>query len=170
MEATTTDVLLEEILLAESPRVRCEDNEEAIKDYRDAYLRHERLPPPVIYKVPAIGLLVADGRHRIMGAAQADLRSISCVVRQGTAEECLACALGANSRHGLRRTNADKRMCCEKALKHWPHLSDRQVADLVHAGADLVATIRGLLVCKGLISEHAQRLGADGKTRAVPVK
>lgn len=166
----TTDVLLEEILLDQSPRVRCEDNEDAIRDYRDAYLRHDRLPAPIVYDVAGIGMLIADGRHRVMAAAEADLRSIGCVLRKGTAEECLACALGANSRHGLRRTNADKRMCAEKAVKQWPKHSDRQIADMVHVGADLVATVRGALVSKGLIEQETERLGLDGKTRLVPVK
>lgn len=164
---TPIDVLLEEILIDESPRVRIEDNEDAIHDYRDSYRRNDKLPPPLIYQVERVGLLVADGRHRLIAAREAGLERLPCWVRQGTKEQCLVAALGANTRHGLRRTNADKRMCVEKALRQWPNLSDRQIADAVHVGADLVATVRGVLVCRGHLIETPERTGGDGKTRTI---
>lgn len=167
---TTHDVLIESINLEQSPRVRCEDNEDVIKEYRESYRHNDRFPPPVLYQTPTEdGFLIADGRHRIIAAREADQRSLICIVRKGTREECLAAALSANSRHGLRRTNADKRMCVQKALRQWPKYSDRQVAELVHVGHDLVATVRSVMVCKGIIDETPTRMCADGKVRTAPL-
>ncbi|OGV61314.1 MAG: hypothetical protein A2498_00905 [Lentisphaerae bacterium RIFOXYC12_FULL_60_16] len=61
--------------------------------------------------------------------------------------------------NGLRRTNADKRRCVEIALKEWPKLSSRAVAELCGVAPNTVEAARPA----GAQIEHLNRTGTDGK-------
>jgi hypothetical protein len=56
--------------------------------------------------------------------------------------EALRHALGANAVHGQRRTNADKRRCVELAIREFPDLSSRALAELCGVGDQLVRTVK----------------------------
>jgi chromosome segregation ATPase len=63
---------------------------------------------------------------------------------QGSQEDAQILAMGANSEHGLQRTNADKRKVVEAAIAH-PRLqgkSNREIADICKVSHSFVAAIR----------------------------
>src|ERR1044071_444583 len=106
-----------------SPCVRVELNQEAVEDYAQSYLAMYRMPDPVLFKNGSGGAdLICDGRDPLEGikllkktkGAQGNIR---CEVREGGADEAWEYALGSNTTNGLRRTNADKRLVVEAAIK-----------------------------------------------------
>ena len=52
---------------------------------------------------------LADGFHRFWAAKEAGLTEIYEEIHPGTLRDAILFSLSANSKHGLRRTNADKR-------------------------------------------------------------
>ena len=73
---------------------------------------------------------LADGFHRLHAARSAELPMIDADVHEGTKRDALLASLGANSSHGLPRTNADKRHAVEILLRdpEWSQWSDREIA------------------------------------------
>ncbi len=90
-------------------------------------------PPIDVFKEKGSArYILADGFHRLLAHIHAGKEEIDCNVREGGMRECLEFAFGANSMHGLRRTNADKRHAVEMALKdpYFSQLSRQEIADL----------------------------------------
>lgn len=76
--------------------------------------------------------ILADGFHRHRAHINADRPQIECEIHTGTMLDALIHALGSNSEHGFRRTNADKRHAVEMALKdpELSQLSRQEIADI----------------------------------------
>ena len=72
--------------------------------------------PPVDVFHDGNRYMVADGFHRVLGAAKTKRASIPCIVHKGTATDARIFAMTANDRHGLRMSRADKRACVEWLL------------------------------------------------------
>jgi len=68
---------------------------------------------------------------------------------------------GANDDNGLHRSHADKRRAVEIALREFPKLSSRAIAEMCGVGDDLVLAIR-----PGQVPENgtSKVIGSDGKT------
>jgi len=104
-------------------------------------------------------LWIGDGWHRIMAADQIGATIIVANVHPGGRVEALKYALSSNTAHGQRRTNADKRRCVEIALREFPKLSSRAIAELAGVSDFLVNEARPQL----LDSSTSKRTGQDGK-------
>jgi hypothetical protein len=123
-------VFIEDIDLDSSPKVRAELQREASDDYAHAYKSKKQLPLPHVFQPNGSKhFLLADGRHRIAALKLIGQKATACEVHTGNYEECLKFALLANEVNGLRRTNADKRVCVEAALNQWPDDSSRELAE-----------------------------------------
>ena len=59
---------------------------------------------------------LADGFHRFWAAKEAGLTEIYEEIHPGTLRDAILFSLSANSKHGLRRTNADKRKAVQTLL------------------------------------------------------
>ena len=70
--------------------------------------------------------------------------SISADVRDGSRRDAIEFALGVNSKHGLRRTQADKRKAITCVLQdpEWSKLSDREIGRRCGADHKTVGSIR----------------------------
>lgn len=95
-----------------------------------------------------------DGVHRLLAATEAGLTKIPCNIEQGTFQDATYRAAGANVKHGLRRTNEDKRRAVQAMLgldelaavrsEHGAHeaLTDRQIATWCGVSHTFVANVR----------------------------
>jgi len=108
-------------------------------------------------------LLIADGLHRLRGAAKSGLKTLACTVRQGTCDECYLEALKANRTHGLRRSNEDKRVVIETAIKRFSTMSDHQLSITCAVSDHTVADVRKLLESNGEIAAHEKRTDSVGR-------
>ena len=182
---------LETLVIDAGTDVRSEINDDTVSEYGLAAKNKAKLPPLVVFDTKD-GLLLADGFHRYFGFERQGIKEYDCDVRKGTREDAIKYALGCNTTHGLRRTNADKRNSCVIALKEFPKLSNRALAEICAVHHDLVADVREqveektereiLKESSGQVAESAnsndvsdsksgpppRREGADGKSYPVP--
>lgn len=118
-------------------------------------------------------LWLADGFHRLHAAKQAGLTRFQAIIESGTQRDAIQMSLGANARHGKRRTNADKRRAVERALldEQWVRWTDSRVARLCHVTSSLVSKVRASLEQTGKITYETILHGEDGREfeREAPV-
>jgi hypothetical protein len=144
-------------------QIRASIHETTVGEYAEAMNEGAEFPHIVVFH-DGNQYTLADGFHRVMASARQGYTQIHAEVRQGTKSDALKYALGANAKHGLKRTNADKRRSVELALAEWPKVSDRQIAELCAVGYSLVAEVRKIQ----LPDSGSCRIGADGKQRRIP--
>lgn len=111
-------------------------------------------------------VFIWDGSHRGEAARRANLL-LTVRLEPGNREQAEWLALGANQKHGLRRSRADKRLAIQQALRHpnGANLSDREIAR--HCGVDhkTVGQIRSELESSGEIPRITERVVTrDGTT------
>lgn len=157
---------LEEVHTQGDTQSRAALNEDTVAEYAERYTEGVAMPAVVVFYDGKTNWL-ADGFHRCAGAEKAGKDSIVAEVHQGTRRDAILYSVGANAKHGLRRTNADKRRAVEMLLRdeEWSAKSDRWIAERCGVGHVLVNSMR-----KELFTENssAPRLGQDGKKRKLP--
>jgi len=118
-------------------------NEQTAEEYGQAMKAGEKFPPIIVFQ-KGKQYFLADGMHRLEGAKQFGLKEIAADVRQGSRRDAILHAVAANHKHGLRRTNKDKRKAVEIVLddKEWRKWSVNKIADLCHVSWDLVEAVR----------------------------
>ena len=120
--ATTKPCLmpLEDIRLNGGTQMRAQIDLDTIKDYADVI---DELPPIVVFDDGKAHWL-ADGFHRFKAAQFAGREAIACDIHKGSRRDAILFAAQANAKHGLRRSNADKRkavlaLVCDREWSKW---------------------------------------------------
>jgi hypothetical protein len=101
--------------------------------------------PPVVLFCDGAEYWLADGFHRyharssVLGEAE-----IEAEVRSGTRRDAVLYSVGANTEHGLRRTNEDKRRAVLTLLgdEEWGAWSDREIAERCGVSHPFVGSLR----------------------------
>lgn len=152
-------VALAAIEFDSATQVRAEINVATVAEYAERMEANDKFPPAVLFQ-DGEQFFIGDGWHRLLAAQKNNAVTFPCTVLRGGKIEAVKYALGANTDHGLKRTNADKDKAVRMALKNFPEWSDRQIASACVVGHQLVAKVRGQ------VDENPpeRRLGADGKT------
>lgn len=96
-------------------------NEDTVSDYAEAMERGDKFPAVTVFTDGAEYYL-ADGFHRVEALRRIGKKSVVAELQDGDYKAALLYALKANSTHGLRRTNADKRHALEMAWNAREHL------------------------------------------------
>ena len=141
-------------------------NEQTVADYGERMIAGDHFPPVVVF-YDGQDFILSDGFHRVRAAKLAKFDKIEAEIHKGTRLDALKFSLAANHRHGLRRSNEDKRHSITVALKEFSDLSDRAIAALCGVTHPSVSAVRRQLVN---FSSCPKRLGRDGKHRRLPVK
>ena len=166
-----TPLKLAKIVTTAGTQIRARIDTDTVDQYAEAMRETSAQFPPVVVFHDGSEYILADGFHRVMAASRNGFLDIKAEIHKGTKADALKFALGANSSHGLRRTNADKRRSVELALAEWPDLSDREIAKICGVGHPFVGDVRGQLVSDSSCdAPPTTRIGADGKRRKVPVR
>jgi hypothetical protein len=160
---------LSEIITTAGTQIRARIDTDSVDEYAHAMLDGAKFPPVVVFH-DGNEYILADGFHRVMAGARNGFKDIEADVRKGTKSDALKYALGANTTHGLKRTNADKRRSVELALSEWPKLSDRELSNICAVSDSLVLTVRREATAFKKQLEPEVRIGKDGKTRKLPAK
>jgi hypothetical protein len=118
-------------------------NETAVAQYTEDLLNGCIFPPIEIFD-DGVHKWLVDGFHRLFSHKRADFSEIEVNVHQGTLRDAQLYALGVNDKHGLQRTNADKRKAVMIALNdlEWQDYSDTQIAKICNVSATFVAKCR----------------------------
>ena len=124
-------------------QMRVEMNEQTIADYAGELSVGTVFPPVVVYYDGEVYWL-ADGFHRVEAARKVGRETIEADIREGTDRDATLHGIGANARHGLRRTQADKRHAVEALLRDpaWLKWSDRHIAKIANVDHKTVGKIR----------------------------
>jgi hypothetical protein len=173
MKKLFTPKTLHHIDLKASPKVRASIRKDVVEEYFDAYEAKVKMPEVVLFEIEKDHFLIADGMHRV--SAMLEFPEISkwawtMDVRKGDYVECLRFALRANERHGLRRSNEDKRQAAVTALKEFPKVSNVQLAEIAVVSDGLIAELRKDLTNANIIPKSDKTTGKDGKERPVNLK
>lgn len=153
---TISMVRISDLILSEEVQSRVTLDENVINEYAEAMKNGDEFPPIDVYK-DGDDNYVADGFHRVKGATKAGLTEIKAKIKEGTIRDAILHSVSANSTHGLRRTNLDKRNSVEKLLvdPEWQLWSDRKIAEKCAVHHSTVAKIREDL--SGGISQIQER-------------
>jgi N6-adenosine-specific RNA methylase IME4 len=117
--------------------------------------------PPLVAFFDGADYWLADGFHRIQSERQLDYKESFVDVRQGTRRDAVLYSVGANSDHGLRRTNADKRraVMCLLNDKEWTKWNSNRIARQCNVSHTMVDNLReascnGCKIEKRLVSRN----------------
>ena len=98
-------------------QMRVQMNEAAIAEYAELMSGGTVFPPVTLFRDAGGTYWLADGFHRIEAARRGGRKTVTADVRRGEWIDALRYALHANSGHGMRMTNADKRHALEVAWR-----------------------------------------------------
>lgn len=154
----------------EGMQTRAAMSEDVVTEYAEAMKAGTQFPPIVVYDDGEFYWL-ADGFHRLEAMARAGFKKANVDIRTGERHDALRYALSANTGHGLRRTNADKKRAVMVAYENRNALglgdapSARAIAEVVGVSDPFVTN---QLLTVSSWKESTERQGADGKTRSLP--
>lgn len=139
---------------------------EVVREYSELMASGGTLPAPIVF-FDGKAYWLADGFHRVAAARDAKLDAIMCDVRQGARRDATLFSVGANGKHGLRRTGADKRRAVLMLLgdEEWSRKSDSWIADKCVVSGRFVGMIRAEQA--PTMNGSELRESRDGKTRDV---
>ena len=129
-----------------STQARVSLDESVLAEYTTAWREKAEFPPVVVFQESSVSDVywLGDGFHRVEAARIAGVGMVSADIRKGGQREALLFAAGANSAHGLRRTQADKRRCVELLLadSEWVKWSNVRIAKACAVSEQLVRDMR----------------------------
>lgn len=139
----TTTLRLSDIRTDGGTQPRARLAEEIVDAYAEDMDEGAQFPPVVVFH-DGHDYWLADGFHRIWAAKQVGLAEFAADIKQGTRRDAILYSVGANTAHGLHRTNDDKRRAVKTLLEdaEWVRWSDREIARHCNVGHPLVAQIR----------------------------
>jgi len=146
-------------------QVRVSLDDATVAEYREHMEAYVEFPPIVVFYDGSTYWL-ADGFHRYHAFRKTGRDKIKCEVRTGDRRDAVLYAVGANSQHGLRRNNQDKRNAVTLLLNddEWRDRSDNWIAETCGVSHPFVGTVRKQLVT--VTGSHPGRMGKDGKIRS----
>jgi cell division protein FtsB len=109
---------------------------------------------------------LADGFHRVAAWSSIGRVEVPAEIRQGDRRRAILHSVAANSAHGLRRTNADKRRAVTTLLEdeEWGQWSNREIARRCAVSDPFVAKMREELSANGLQIATERQVERGGST------
>lgn len=134
-----------------------------VSELKEAYLNNLEIPPIVVFKDDEGILWLADGFHSYEGAQKAGKEKIYAVIESGNLRSAILYSCGANSGHGLKRTNADKTKSADTLLKdhEWQQWNNTEIARKTGLSIEFVRQRRAV-VCPE--TEGQTKVTRNGKT------
>jgi len=131
------------LVLDEKLQSRTEINEVTVAEYAENIKAGDEFPPVLVY-FDGISYYLTDGYHRYHAHKRAEKVSILCEVVHGTFRDAVLQATGVNSKHGMRRTHADKRKAVMTLLEdfEWMDWSNAEIARHCSVSPTFVANLR----------------------------
>ena len=159
-------IKISKIILDAKAQPRTELNSEIIQEYAQTWKDGStRFPPIVVYCNEvnfelADNYWLADGWHRVNAAKVAGVKEIEADVRTGTLRDAILFSVSANAKHGMRRTNADKRRAVMTILQDsdWSLSSDNAIAKLCSVSQNFVSELRNSYLTSDVRYEPTERI------------
>jgi hypothetical protein len=134
---------LSAIIIDKGTQSRAQISEDTVTDYAEAMQAGDQFPAITVYH-DGVDYYLADGFHRLHAAQRLGRASIQAEVKTGTLRDAILYSLGANDKHGLRRSNADKRKCVRTLLEdfEWGDLTVNEMARICAVSPQLVLAVK----------------------------
>jgi len=140
----TLTLACDNIIATAATQVRVKLHKDVIEQYQEDIENGAIMPPiDVFAEKDSEAYYMADGFHRHRAKINAGHKEIEANLHEGGLHDALVFALGANSDHGMRRSNADKINAVKLALKD-PELSQRtqqEIADVCRVNISTVQRV-----------------------------
>ena len=107
-------------------------NSEVVEEYAEIWReagKGDSPFPPIDVFFDSTEYWCADGFHRLLGATQAKRASVPCKIHNGTSADAFVFGCRANTLHGLRRSNADKRHAALYVIRKCPSSTQKDIAE-----------------------------------------
>ena len=114
-------------------QARVELNQEVVKDYAEKMRDGEKFPAVVVF-FDGSAYWLADGFHRYFATKSNATVSIEAEVKNGTQDDAIFFAWGANGKRGLSMTAEDYRNIIYAMLRHPEHKKMSNAAIAKHVG------------------------------------
>lgn len=141
--ATLEAIAIDKIRTDGGTQSRAAINDDVVAEYAEVITGGEDFPPVTVY-FDGKAYWLSDGFHRTAAYRKAGAVEIQAEVRQGDKRAAVLHSVGVNARHGLRRTNSDKRRAIETLLRddEWTAWSDAEIARRCFVSPHTVARCR----------------------------
>jgi len=139
------------------PRVKIDDT--TVQNYTEVLLDGKDMPDITVF-FDGVDNWLADGFHRYHAHKRAGFTEINSNVIDGTKRDAFIFSLSANGKHGLPRSNEDKRNSVKSCFEDIElcELSDKEIAKICDVSAMTVGRARKLLQL-----DVPVRTGKDGR-------
>ncbi len=166
----STLIPLASIKLAAGTQSRATVPPEVLEEYTEIVQSGKDLDKIVLFSENDNDYFPGDGHIRIDAYIAAGRDAIPAEVCRGGLREAVLYSVGANSAHGARRTNEDKRFAVQMLLNdpEWAEKSDRWIAERCRVSDKTVADVR--VHCGNPQSNGdggSKRTGRDGRTTRI---
>jgi hypothetical protein len=143
------NVGLDKIRIDGGTQSRVKIDEHVVAQYADEMLGGDLFPPIVLF-YDGLDYWLADGFHRYFANKRVNSPSILATIMDGSVRDAILHGIEANTKHGLRPTNEDKRKGVITMLKdiEWQDFSNREIGRICGVSHTLVNTIRKELESK----------------------
>jgi len=137
------NISLTKIVTNAGTQSRAKIDENVIAEYADRMKEGDSFPPVTVFH-DGLDYYLADGFHRFFAAKKVGSPGILCDVKAGTLRDAILYSFGANNKHGLPRTSADKRKAVIAMLEdiEWQDWSDREIARQCSVSHPFVSALR----------------------------
>lgn len=134
---------LSQIVIDKGTQTREAIDQKTVTEYAEVIMNKETLPPLVVFH-DGINYYLADGFHRYFAYKQTVTPEVEVEVINGTLRNAQEYALGTNDKHGLKRSNGDKRNAVLIALNdiEWSLLTNREIGKLCRVSHTFVNAIK----------------------------
>jgi hypothetical protein len=118
-------------------------NETVVQEYIEV-IRNGGVMPPIVVFHDGKEYYLADGFHRYFGHKGAGFAEIDVDVKQGSRRDAILYSVSANDKHGLRRSNLDKRKAVLVLLEdfEWSEWTDVKIAEQCGVSSMFVGKVR----------------------------
>lgn len=154
-------VKLADIVDDKTIQCRADLNLEKIDEYAERMSEGVKFPEIVLFDDGHHNYYIGDGWHRFEAMKQLSMLDCVADVQHGGRIAALKHALSANATHGLARRNIDKRRAVEIALREFPDLSSRAIAEMAAVNHVTVQKVKEALV--NLTNAPATVTTTDGR-------
>ena len=140
---TTQQVQVDRIRIDGGTQPREFIDEAVVAEYAEAMTEGAQFPP-VSVVFDGVAYWLADGFHRYHASRKLGWKTLDAEVTKGTKRNAILLSVAANTTHGMRRTNADKRKAVKALLAddEWGQWSNVEIATLCGVGESLVRSLR----------------------------
>lgn len=113
---TNRHLAIDSLIIDDNLQMRVAMDESVIDDYAFLMSDGVEFPPLIVFEDSKQQYWLVDGFHRYYAYKLNNIKSIPCTVHKGEFFHAKLYALSANSTHGLKRSNEDKRKAVLEAL------------------------------------------------------